>query len=63
VGDGVVVALVLHVVVDVDLDRLDIDEVVGVGSGLRAGLSSCSKAWRRLPGSCLRVKLKSGVRT
>jgi hypothetical protein len=30
VGNGVVVALVLDVVVDVDLDRLDLDEAVGV---------------------------------
>ena len=30
VGHGVVMALVLNVVVDVDLDRLDLDEAVGV---------------------------------
>ena len=30
VGNGVAMALVLDVVVDVDLDRLDLDEAVGV---------------------------------
>ena len=59
-GHGVVMAMDLDVIVDVDPGLLPLGVFVRFdGQGRRAGLSSCSNRARRVPGSFLKGRLLS----